>query len=602
MVPGIQVAVIDSSKWAVTSRGQNGRFANKLLVLQDGRSLYTPLFSGVYWEMQDTVMEDIDRIEVIRGPGAALWGSNAVNGVINIITRSAEDTLGGLVSAGGGTHEQGFGTARFGIKIGENTFLRLYAKYFERDSFVDAKGQNTNDSWDMTRGGFRLDSHLTYQDSLTLQGDYYDGNQKESYLLFRLPTPQDSSFFRLTNTDTGVSGGNILSRWQRSLSGSDNLSLQFYYDHSERNMIILPQKYDTLDLDFQHRFSTFGSQDIVWGLGYRFDHYQVVNTQILSFLSQNVNNHLFSAFLHDEISLVPDKLSLILGSRFEYNDIRGFEVQPNARILWTPTPHQSAWGAVSRALRSATRGEQDIRYRYRTVPPEAPENPSSPLPLQLEIDGSKDFKSEELIAFEVGYRAEPVSRLTVDIALYYNIYSHLRIRKPGVPFTETVAGVPANNVQPFILSNDMHGNAYGAEIAVDWLPVNWWRIQASYSYERLNMYLDGTSTDTVNRDNAEGDTPRHQYSVRSGFDLGKQVTLDLWLRGTSRIASISSISIPGYLTMDARLAWKPCRNLELALVGQNLFDNQHPEFVPEYINTRPSEVVRSMYAKATWKF
>lgn len=602
MVPGIQVAVIDSNKWAVSARGQNGRFANKLLVLQDGRSLYTPLFSGVYWEVQDTVMEDIDRIEVIRGPGAALWGSNAVNGVINIITRSAEDTLGGLVSAGGGTREQGFGTARYGMKIGENTFLRLYAKHLERDSGVDKLGKDTNDSWDMTRGGFRLDSHLSHQDSLTLQGDYYDGNLKESYLLFRLPTLQDPVFGRLVNTDTGVSGGNILSRWQRSLSGSDNLSLQLYYDHSERNMIILPQKYDTLDLDFQHRFSTFFNQDIVWGLGYRFDHYQVTNTPILSFLTQHVNNHLFSAFLHDEISLVPDKLSLILGSRFEHNNISGFEVQPNGRLLWTPTPHQSVWGAISRALRSATRGEQDIRYRYRTVPPGAPENPSSPLPLQLEIDGSKDFKSEELIAFEIGYRTEPVSRLTVDIALYYNIYRNLRVRKPGVPFTEPVSGVPANNVQPFILSNDMHGNAYGAEIAADWLPVNWWRIQAAYSYERLAMYLDGTSTDTVNRDNAEGDTPRHQYSVRSGFDLGKQVSLDLWLRGTDRIAFISGTSIPGYITMDARLAWKPHRNLELTIVGQNLLDNRHPEFLPEYINTRPSEVVRSMYGKATWKF
>jgi len=603
MVPGIQVARIDSSKWAVTARGQNGRFANKLLVLQDGRSIYTPLFSGVYWEVQDTVMEDIDRIEVIRGPGAALWGSNAVNGVINIITRSAEDTSGGLVSAGGGTYESGFGSARYGTKLGENTYLRIFAKHFERDNFVDAKGKDTNDSWEMTRGGFRLDSHLSYRDNLTLQGDYYEGNQKESYLLFRLPTPQDPVFGRLVNTDTGVSGGNILSRWQRSLSGTDSLSLQVYYDHSERNMIVLPQKYDTIDLDFQHRFSTFASQDIVWGLGYRYDHYEVVNTPILSFLSPHVNNDLFSAFVHDEITLVPDKLSLILGSRFEHNDITGFEVQPNGRLLWTPTPHHTFWGAISRALRSATRGEQDIQYRYRTVPPGASENiPGSPLPLQLEIVGSRDFKSEELIAFEIGYRAEPISRLNVDIALYYNIYRHLRIRKPGQPFSEPVSGIPTNNVQPFILSNDMHGDAYGAEISVDWLPVNWWRIQASYAYERLSMHLDGTSRDIVNRDNAEGDTPRHQYSLRSGFDLGKQVSLDLWLRGTDRIDHISGISIPGYITMDARLAWKPCRNLEFALVGQNLLDGQHPEFIPEYINTRPSEVVRSMYGKVTWKF
>jgi iron complex outermembrane recepter protein len=601
MVPGVQVARIDSSKWAISSRGLNGRFSNKLLVLQDGRSLYTPLFAGVYWEVQDTIMEDIERIEVIRGPGAALWGANAVNGVINIITKSAENTRGGLISAGGGTSERGFGTVRYGTNVGDNSSLRLYAKHLERGPGLDATGNDTHDAWQMTRGGFRLDAKPTQSDSLTLQGEYYDGSMQETYKLYSFPTPPSTAFSQNRDTETTVSGGNILARWQRNLQGSDSLSLQLYYDHNQRNMIVLPQKLDTLDLDFQHRFSTFAGQDIVWGLGYRFGHYDVSNTPTLSFLKQEESNHLFSAFVHDEIALIPEKLSLILGARFERNDYTGFEIQPNGRILWTPSAGHTLWGAVSRAVRTATRGEQDIQYRYRTLSPTAPENPTG-LPLRLEIDGSRDFKSEELLAYEIGYRVEPAARLSMDIALYYNIYKHLRVLKPGAASIETPPGAGPNAVQQFILSNDMHGSAYGAEISADWLPCPWWRLQATYSFERLTMHLDGTSTDTINRGNAQGDTPRHQASLRTGFDLGRQVTLDLWLRGTDYLASIDGVSIPGSITMDARLAWKPLRNLELSLVGQNLFDRHHPEFIPEYINTVPSEVVRSVYGKLTWKF
>jgi iron complex outermembrane recepter protein len=601
MVPGIQVARIDSSKWAISSRGLNGRFSNKLLVLQDGRSLYTPFFTGVYWEVQDTVLEDIDRIEVIRGPGAELWGANAVNGVINIITKSAESTRGGLVSAGGGTSERGFGTVRYGTNIGDNTSLRLYAKHLERGPGQDADGNSAHDTWSMTRGGFRLDSKPTSRDSLTLQGEYYDGTLQETYKIYSFPTAPSSSYSQLVDTDTAVSGGNILTRWQRNLTGSDSLSLQLYYDHNQRNMLVLPQKLDTIDLDFQHRFSTFADQDIVWGLGYRFGHYNLTNTPILSFVNQQESSNLFSGFLHDEITLIPEKLSLIFGTRIEHNDYTGFEVQPNGRILWTPSPGHTFWGAVSRAVRTATRGEQDIQYRYHTYSASDPSNPTH-LPLRLEIDGSPSFKSEELLAYEIGYRVEPAARLTVDLALYYNIYKHLRVLAPGAAFVETPGGAPANAVQQMLLSNDMHGTAYGAEISADWLPFPWWRLQAAYSYERLTMHLDGTSTDVTNMRNAEGDTPRHQASLRSGFDLGKQVTLDLWLRGTDYLAFISGTSIPGYITMDARLAWKPLRNLEFALVGQNLFDQRHPEFIPEYINTVPSDVVRSVYAKLTWKF
>lgn len=600
MVPGVQVAQIDSNKWAVTSRGFNGRFANKLLVLMDGRSLYTPFFIGVYWEVQDTLLEDIERIEVIRGPGAALWGANAVNGVINIITKSAEKTKGALISAGGGSSETAFASARYGAALGEATDLRLYAKHQQRDGFVDASGHDTFDAWHNTQGGFRLDSQLTTEDKLTIQGDYYQGTLDETYLLYNLPTPANPAYSSIVQNKTGVSGGNILTRWQRTFSDTDHLSLQLYYDHIERNMIVSPQKFNTVDLDLQHRFSLGSHQDIVWGLGYRFSQYDVTNTPTLSFDQQRVNNHQFSSFVHDEITLIPATLSLMIGSRFEHSDYSGFDAQPNGRLLWTVTPNNTLWAAVSRAVRSSTKGEQDIHYNYRTMPQPLsmsldPSNPRDSL--RLEIVGNRNFKSEELLAYEIGYRTQPLARLSFDLAAYYNSYENLRILTPGAPYTDTLS-----DVRPFMLSNNMHGHAVGVELSADWTPLDWWRLQASYSYQNLTMFLEGNSIDNINKGNAEGDVPQHQFSLRSGFDLGRQVSLNLWLRGTDRLASIDGISIPGYVTMDARLAWKPLKGLELALVGRNLLENHHAEFIPEYINTQPSEVVRSVYGKLTWQY
>jgi iron complex outermembrane recepter protein len=604
MAPGIQVARIDSNKWAVSSRGFNGRFANKLLVLMDGRSLYTPYFLGVYWEVQDTLLEDIDRIEVIRGPGAALWGTNAVNGVINIITKSAENTNGALITAGGGTYEKAFASARVGTTLGDNVNLRLYAKHQQRDSFDFESGTSSNDRWHTTQGGFRMDAQPGSRDTLTVQGDYYDGRLDETYLLYDRPTsltpPFPLSYERKVQNATGVSGGNILSRWQRTFSDTNSLSLQLYYDHSEHAILVSPQIFNTVDVDFQHRFSLCMNQDIVWGLGYRHNQYDVSNTPTLGFTKTHVTNEIYSAYLHDEISLVPSKVSLIIGSRFEQNDYSGFSVQPNGRLLWMVTPRDSLWGSVSRAVRSSTKGEQDINYNYRSLAPSTPANPTQnplPIPLRLEIDGNQNFKSEELLAYEIGYRTELVSHLSFDVALYYNVYKNMRVIRPGSAFME-----PSNAVSQFILSNDMHGRAIGAEVAADWTPLDWWRLQAAYSYESIKMHLDGTSTDEINKGNAEGDTPRHQVSLRSGFDLGRQVTLDVWLRGVDRLTSIDGTPIPGYVTMDVRMAWKPVKNLEFSIVGQNLFHNQHQEFIPEYINTLPSQVVRSGYGKVTWKF
>lgn len=596
MVPGLQVARIDANKWAVSIRGFNGRFANKLLVLRDGRSVYTPLFSGVYWEQQDTPLEDIERIEVIRGPGAALWGANAVNGVINIITRKAEDTPGGLLTAGGGNQEQGFGSLRYGFNLSNDSDLRVYGKYANRGPGQYQNNTDAHDAWQTGSAGFRLDSVLSAQDTVTIQGDYYAGSYDETYSLYNLATPgvpvkQQSA--------ADANGLNLLTRWQRNLSDTDSLSLQFYYDHYRRGMLELGETRDTADIDLQHHFKLGDRQDVIWGLGYRFTHDHLTNSPYLVFADTDKGTSLLSGFVHDEISLLPDKLSLILGVRLEHNDYSGFEVQPDARLLWTPSPHHSFWASVSRAVRTPSRGDEGVNYRFLTAPATPP---SIPLPIRLEINGSSNFQSETVIAYELGYRTSPTPRISFDLALFLNQYDKLRVPQPG---SVSMAELPTNIVQPYSLTNSMHGHTYGAELSANWKPYDWWRLQATYSYLCSIMNLDAGNSDRlaqVNRLDAASGSPRHQGGIRSGFDLGKQVELDLWLRAVGRVEYIDDVSIPGYVTMDARLAWKPLKSLELSLVGQNLFQRHHPEYIPEFINTTASETPRSVYGKLTWKF
>jgi len=595
MAPGVQVARIDSNKWAVSIRGANGRFSNKLLVLKDGRSIYTPLFSGVYWETQDMPLENIERIEVIRGPGAAMWGANAVNGVINIITKAAAETKGVLVSAGGGSFENEFGAIRYGTTLGESSDLTLYGKYTGRGNGVYSNGSDAHDAWNISTGGFRLDTQPSTRDTLSLQGDYYYSNFNETYTLYRLPSVSDPTYSSVKPTTSRGNGGNLLGRWQRTLSYTDSLSLQLSYDHYQRRMVVLDETRDTVDLDFQHRFAWGSRNDLIWGIGYRFSHDNLGATPFISFVDANKGNNLFSAFLHDEISLIPSKLALILGSRFERNDYTGFEIQPNGRLIWTPTPQHTFWGSVSRAVRTPSRGDHDIVYRYRTLPPGSVGNP---LPMSLEIDGNSGFSSEKLVAYEVGYRTEPLRRLTFDLSLFYNRYDGLRVLQMGTPYLLSATSIS----QPMLLSNSMHGHTYGYETSATWTPYDWWRLQATYSYLCSIMYLDNGSTDETNRKNAASGSPRHQFSLRTGFDLGRHVELDLWLRGADRVGSIDSVSIAGYVTSDIRLSWKPDNKLEFSLTGQNLLQSRHPEYIPEFINTTPSEVPRSVYGKITWRY
>ncbi len=583
-VPGIQVAHINANTWAITSRGLNSFLSNKLLVLIDGRSVYTPLFSGVYWDVQDTLLEDIDRIEVIRGPGASLWGDNAVNGVINIITKQAGDTQGGLLSAGYGNEQQGFGNLRYGNKIGNNAHFRVYSKYFDRDNAVFASGRKANDRWDTLRGGFRIDWDLNSQDSLTVQGDIYDGKSGQTNTSATLTFP----FTNTINDDTEFAGWNVLTRWKHIFSESSNLELQLYYDRTERESATLREDRDTYDFDFQHRFKFGERQDVVWGLGYRLTHDNIRNSFSYSFNPDNRDMPLYSGFVQDEVTLIDDRLLLTVGSKLSYNVFTGLEVQPNARLLWKPRERHSAWISLSRAVRTPSRAENDVRLNPTVLSTGT----------LLSSFGDHGFDSEVLYSYELGYRFISSGNLSVDIALYYNNYDKLLTLEPGMPYLESLPS-PSHLVIPAFAKNEMDGEVFGVELAVDWWTVDWWHLKASYSYQQIQMHLNKSSLD-VTSESTEGATPHNQFFLRSSFDLPRNLELDLSPR---YMDNLSSVKVDSYVELDARLSWKPFENLEMSLIGQNLLDNHHPEYIQSAIvETGSTEIERSFFAKIEWRF
>ncbi len=602
LAPGIQVARIDSNKWAISSRGFNSRFANKLLVLMDGRSVYTPLFSGVFWDVQDTVLDDIERIEVIRGPGAALWGANAVNGVINIITKHSKDTTGGLFRAGGGTEEQGFGTLRYGGELGEQGTYRIYGKYANRDaSKARFSGNESNDDWHVGRVGFRYDWEDSQNDSLTIQGDAYDGEAGQTVSVASLTPPH----LPVIDSDEEIRGGNVMMRWDRKTSATSNLQLQLYYDRTERKGPLIDEHRDTVDIDFQHHFSPLDKHTIIWGLGYRFTQDKFKNIFAVSLMPEGRSSHLFTGFLQDDITLVSDTLRLTLGSKISHNDYTGFEIQPNARLLWTPDDKQTFWGAVTRAVRTPSRGDHDARVtgNLGITPVGDPTNPF-PVPIATGLLGNDKADSEEIIAYELGYRLKASKDLLFDISVFYNVYDHLRESTVGSPVCEP-SGAPVTNFPPCFLSatnvlvpltigTKMKGETYGIELVSDWQPLDWWRLKGVYSYIQMQLHANNPANEIL-----EGQTPHHQGSIRSMMNLTDNINFDLWLR---YVDNVPNFEIDSYFTVDVRLAWKPINDIELSIVGQNLVDSQHEEFTSELRDILPTQIERSFYGQVKWIF
>ncbi len=596
MVPGVQVARIDANKWAISARGFNGRFANKLLVMIDGRSVYTPLFSGVLWDAQDTVLEDIERIEVVRGPGASLWGANAVNGVINIVTRRARDTQGGLFVAGGGTEEQGFTSLRHGGELDEDAFYRAYVKYFNRDSQEFVGGGGAADDWEVGRAGFRFDWEPDGPDAVTVQGDMYRGVVGTTGRQFSPTAP----FSQTVNADDDIFGANLLTRWAHDFEDGSDMALQVYYDLVSGDELGIELSEQTFDADLQHHFQVGARNDVIWGLGYRVVAAEFDDSFTLGLTDDRRTDHLLSAFVQDEITLLEDELRLTLGSKFEYNSYTGFEIQPTGRLLWTPDRRQSVWLAASRATRTPSQAEDSIALNS-VLPPGDPANPF-PNEFQVSVLGNSGLDSEEAIAFELGYRVRPIDDLSLDVAAFYNIYDGLLSAEvedfdvtPGL-FCLVIPFPPCLITGTSRFDNLGSAESYGIEVAADWRPESWWRLHGAYTYLHLDIGHDGDAGFTVH---SEGRDPRHQLSLRSSFDLGADWELDFWGR---YVSELPERGIDEYFTFDLRLGWRPTDGVELAVVGQNLAGGDHLEFTPELVDTTPTEVQRSVYGKVTVKF
>ena len=603
LVPGVAVANIDQNIWSVTSRGFAGRFANKLLVLIDGRSIYTPSFSGVFWEFQDVMLEDVDRIEVIRGPGGTLWGANAVNGVINIVTEKSADTQGGLIVSGIGD-EYGLGEMRYGGRISEDDFYRVYTRYWQRDGGKDSVlGNDGFDDGQMLQGGLRMDFTVNERDTFTFQGDIF--NQTKDQLQFIPSVPAEG--FIADVTDTNVEGFNVLARWERAVHEDSDVQLQFYHDYYNLRNIITEQRYHITDLEFQHRYRFNERNEIIWGFGARQIQDSFEPTQFLSYNNLSDTTYIFSAFVQEEFTVTEDFV-LTFGTKFEHNDYTGFEVQPSARFRWNPTDNQTVWGAASRAVRTPSRALDDIILPVNAQSAAEFEAASGlpmgtifpPFPVLTLFNGSDSFDSEDLLSFELGYRISPNERWAIDVATYYNIYDDLSTTTvlPGTIFGPLSGPEPALGIpQPYFTivteaNNDGDGEVYGAEITVDYAPRGWLRLTGSYSFAEIHL-SDGLEGD-------EGNYPEQMAWGRIRVNPAEAVDLDVILRYMDQLPSVADID--NYFTIDARIAWRPINDLELSIAGRNLIEDDRLEFRSNTILFQDTEVERSVYGQVSWQF
>ena len=547
LAPNLQVARTGSTTYAISARGFNNSLGNKLLVLIDGRTVYTPLFSGVFWDAQDVMLEDVDRVEVISGPGAALWGANAVNGVINVITRRARDTQGALASIGGG-NRQATGAVRYGGKIDAGAYYRIYGKRSAYQNTTRANGTSLPDGWDQRQAGFRADWG-TRANGLTVQGDAYDGYSE----------------LRPVASLT-ISGVNLLTQWNRELEDGSKLHVQAYYDGTERNDPgAFQERLDTVDVEFQHALPALGQHTFLWGGGYRYAWDSVQNTALIAFLPQDRNLRWANLFVQDEYQLGPS-VRATLGAKVETNIYTGAEFLPSARLAWKRTERDLVWTSLSRAVRAPARIDREFFL---------PANPP------FVIAGGPQFQSEVSNVIELGYRAQPTAALSYSITVFRHFQERLRSGQPA----------PGGG---FVVDNKIEGTTTGVEGWGTYRVAEGWRVMAGFTKLTQDLHLRSGSRDPTGP-SALGNDPDHQWMLRSTFDLPNKHEFDLMVR---HVSTLPNPVVPAYTAVDARLGWRPSRAIEWSLTLQNMFDPAHAEFNAP--GTRP-EFERAVFLRLVWR-
>jgi iron complex outermembrane receptor protein len=584
LVPGVEVARIDGSDWSIGIRGFGSSLTRSVLVLIDGRTVYTPLFAGTNWDVQNTLMDDIDRIEVIRGPGGTIWGPNAVNGVINIITKNAKDTQGLQVSAGGGNEEQGFFNFRYGGTNGGTLNYRLYGMGFTRSPEDHPPGQNFDD-WREAQGGFRIDWQRNSRDSFTLQGDIYDEVAGKSVGATSYTPPYSQNI----ESNALLSGGNLLGRWKRIFSDYNDIQVQVYYDRTDRQAANFAEIRNTFDVDFLQRLRLPGRQEISWGLGARVDPVDdKVVVSGLQFVPNKRTDYLFTAFIQDEIKLVPDRLTLTLGTKLLRTNFTGIDPEPSIRLLWTPSEKQSIWAAFTHSERTPSDSEENF-YLLGYIGSE------NGIPYFARFNPNPNFAPEQLNGYETGYRRLVSKRLFVDLTGFYNHYHDLFSEDIiGAPYLESDPA-PVHYLLPAQFANGLYGYTKGLEIAPEWRPKDFWRLRGSYSYLHMNLGKSPHSEDVGTAGPTAGSSPHHEATVQSAFDL-KKLQLDLTYR---YVSALPGQMVPSYSTGDVRVAWKFNRQLEFSVAGRNLLQPSHYEYGGDPLGL--VGIKRSVYAKLTWR-
>lgn len=565
LAPNLQVGQPTASTYSISARGLNGTsgsMPNKMLVLIDGRSVYSPLFSGVFWDMQGVMLEDVERIEVISGPAGTLWGVNAVNGVINIITQSSKDTLGSLVAVGGGNRDNAL-AFRHGAKLGQDGSFRVYGRYLDRESMHKADGSRVHDAWHRSQIGFRAD-WTNANDQWTILGNAFNGNSAQ---------PAPGSVVTGANVPLGTisfSGANLTTHWARRLDDGSSLSLQAYYEQNRRT--VPPTFGDRLglfDVQFQHALAPAGSHALVWGLNYRQGKDRVANTTYIAFLPADLDQKWVSLFAQDEVKL-GDSLRLTVGARVERNDYTGNEFLPSIRLAWKPAAGHLLWTAASRTVRAPSRLDVDTH-----VPGQPP----------FALDGGRLVRSEVAQVYEIGYRGQPAANVTYSATVFRNVYDHLR--------TQEVTITPTRAFATF--ANGMQGTAHGIELWGTYQATPRWRLSAGLTALREKLWLKPGSNNLTAPGAATGRNPSHSWNVRSAWNIGSNHELDLAVR---RVAALVNPSVPAYTALDARFGWRLRPDLELSVTGRNLFGGRHPEFGP--VATR-SEMPSGVFVKLVWQ-